>query len=225
MFLAILGHDLRNPLNSISLSAQVASAQTGGDTYATQAFNQIERSVEAIVRLVRDLLDFAGTGLGGRMPLVMGPVNLEALAREVVAELQAANPNRRSHIDARGDASCACDGARMRQVLSNLVGNSLQHGAEDTPVELRLLPGESDIILAVSNQGNPIPPDILPTIFDPLVRDISMDATRGRREGSIGLGLFIVHEIITSHGGSVDVSSDKSRTVFTIRMPRQLPEQ
>jgi signal transduction histidine kinase len=131
MFLAILGHDLRNPLNSISLSAQLASCQETVDATSSEALSQIETSVQAMSRLLQDLLDFATTGLGGRMPLVMAPVNLEALGREVLAELKAAHPGRTLHFDSSGgNLTCACDGARMRQVLSNLLGNALQHGAE-----------------------------------------------------------------------------------------------
>jgi signal transduction histidine kinase len=223
MFLAILGHDLRNPLNSISLSAQFASAQHASDPASSQALSQIETSVEAIARLIQDLLDFATTGLGERMPLVLAPVNLEALGREVLAELTAAHPGRMLHFDARGDLTCACDGARMRQVLSNLLGNALQHGAEGGAVELLITSEGNEIVLGVRNQGTPISPDVLPTIFDPLVRGTSME--RERRAGSVGLGLYIAHEIVTSHGGTIDVaSSAESGTVFTIRMPRRRAE-
>jgi signal transduction histidine kinase len=222
MFLAILGHDLRNPLHSISLSAQLASVQHGSDPASSEAFSQIETSVEAIARLVQDLLDFATTGLGGRMPLVLAPVNLEALGREVLDELKAAHPGRTLHFDARvGDLTCACDGARMRQVLSNLLGNALQHGAEGGAVELSISSEGADIVLAVRNHGAPISPEVLPIIFDPLVRGTSTDAQRKRRAGSIGLGLYIAHEIVSSHGGTIDVaSSADSGTVFTVRMPR-----
>lgn len=223
MFLAILGHDLRNPLNSISLSAQLASAQHASDPTSSQALSQIETSVEAIARLVQDLLDFATTGLGGRMPLVLAPVNLEALGREVLGELKAAHPGRTLHFDGRGgDLTCACDGARMRQVLSNLLGNALQHGAAGGAVELSISSDGAEIVLSVRNQGTPISPDVLPTIFDPLVRGSSIDAQRVRRAGSIGLGLYIAHEIVTSHGGTIDVqSSVESGTDFTVRIPRR----
>jgi signal transduction histidine kinase len=225
MFLAILGHDLRNPLNSISLSAQLASTLHASDPASSQALSQIETSVEAIARLIQDLLDFAATGLGGRMPLVMGPVNLEALGREVIAELTAAHPGRAVHFAARGDLTCDCDSARMRQVLSNLLGNALQHGAEGGAVDLSISSAGAEVALAVRNQGPPISPDVLPTIFDPLVRDMSMDAMRERRAGSIGLGLYIAHEIVASHGGTVDVaSSAESGTVFTVRVPRRQAE-
>jgi signal transduction histidine kinase len=219
MFLAILGHDLRNPLNSISMSAQLAS-QSQIDSTSTEALTQISASVQVISRLISDLLDFAATGLGAHMPLAMAPVNLELLAREVLDELKAANPNRTVRFDIRGDSTCSCDGARMRQVISNLLGNALEHGAENGDVELSISADGPDIILAVRNQGTPIAADVLPTIFDPLVRDT--DVLRKRREGSVGLGLYIAREIVTAHGGTIDVtSSAESGTVFTVRVPCQ----
>jgi signal transduction histidine kinase len=222
MFLAILSHDLRNPLSCIRMSAQSASLRSGIDPESSEALSQIETSVQAISRLIQDLLDFASTGLGAHMPLVMAPVNLELLGREVLGELQAAYPNRMLRFDARGDVTCSCDGARLRQAISNLLGNALQHGSSDGVVELSIASEGPDIILSVRNQGPPIAPEILATIFDPLVRDTSTDAQRQRREGSVGLGLYIAHEIVTSHGGTIDVSSSaESGTVFTIRIPCQ----
>jgi signal transduction histidine kinase len=221
MFLAILSHDLRNPLNGISMSAQFASLHSEGDPETSEAFSQIETSVQAMSRLIQDLLDFAATGLGASMPLVMAPVNLEQLCREVLDELKAANPNRMLRMDARGDLTCSCDGARLRQVLSNLLGNALEHGSNDCEVELSIVSEEPHIILAVRNQGPPIAPDLLPTVFDPLVREMSTDAQQQRRAGSVGLGLYIAREIVTSHGGTIDVtSSAESGTVFTVRVPR-----
>ena len=111
----------------------------------------------------------------------MGPVNLEKLGREVLVELKAANPNGNLRFDTRGNVTCSCDGARMRQVISNLLGNALEHGSQNGVVELSITSEGPDIILAVCNQGTPIPPDILPTIFDPLVCDTSTDDHDQRR--------------------------------------------
>jgi signal transduction histidine kinase len=225
MFLAILSHDLRNPLNCISMSAQMASMRSAVDAESSKALSQIESSVDAISRLIKDLLEFAAAGLGAGIPLAPGPVNLEQLGREVVAELTAANSNRKLRFEARGDVTCTCDGARVRQVISNLLGNAFEHGSEDADVELSIVSDGPDIILSVRNQGQPIPPDLLPTIFDPLVRDLSPDAQLRRRPGNVGLGLFIAHEIIAAHAGTISVdSSAETGTVVTVRFPRHSPE-
>jgi len=221
MFLAILSHDLRNPLYSIRMSAQLASLGGAHDPKSCEALSHIETSTAAIARLIQDLLDFATTGLGGRMPLACALVNLDSLGREVVDELEAAYPNRTIHFEARGDLTCSCDGARLRQVISNLLGNALQHGSKNSDVELLMVGEGPHIILTVRNQGPPIAPELLPILFDPLIRDTSTDAPIKRREGSVGLGLYIAREIVTSHGGVIDVaSSAKAGTTFTVRVPR-----
>jgi hypothetical protein len=136
-------------------------------------------------------------------------------------QVEATHPSRTLHFDAEGELTCPCDGACMRQMLSNSLGNALQHGSEGGRVELSIFSNGEDITLAVRNHGPPISPDVLPTILDPLVCDTLTDAMRERRVGSIGLGLYIAPEIVTSHGGAMDVaSSAESGTVFTIRMPR-----
>ena len=220
MFLAILGHDLRNPLSSISVSAQLASMRTESDPDYCQALSQIDSSVKAMSVLISDLIDFATTRLGTGMPLVMSSVNLEVLSGEVLDELKAANPNRTFRFETRGDLRCSCDGARLRQVISNLLGNALEHGSKKDDIELSLASEGEGIILTVHNQGSPIAPDLLPTIFDPMVRNISRDAQLRRRPGSVGLGLYIAHEIVTAHGGTIDVTSSVgSGTVFTVRFP------
>lgn len=221
MFLAILGHDLRNPLNSIGMSAQATLLRNKVDPDTSEALSRIEKSVQAISRLIKDLLDFAATGLGEHIPLVLAPVNLELLAREVVDELKASHPNRKLRLDASHDLACHCDGARLRQAISNLLGNALQHGSEDGDVELSIAQEGPHIVLSVRNDGAPIPPHLLPTIFEPLVRDTSPHAQQHRRDGSVGLGLYIAREIAASHGGTIDVSSSaESGTVFKIRVPR-----
>jgi signal transduction histidine kinase len=199
--------------------------RTKADLESYRALSQIESSVEAMSRLIYDLMDFAAAGLGTGMPLVMAPVNLELLGREVLDELKAANPNRTFRFDARGDLGCFCDGARLRQVISNLLGNALEHGSKEDDVELSLASEGSDIVVAVRNQGPPIAPDLLPTVFEPLVQDSSIDAKRSRRPGSVGLGLYIAREIVTAHGGTIDVeSSAESGTLFTVRFPHRQPE-
>lgn len=222
MFLAILAHDLRNPLNTISLSAQFASRDGSIPPDSKEALAQIETSVHAISRLISDLTDFASTGLGAAIPIAPGPVDLGALGREVARETQAAHPARRIIFEEHGDLTLIADDARLRQVISNLLGNAIQHGSSDGAVTLSLAGEGSDVVLSVHNSGAPILADLIPTMFDPLVRGNVSPAQR--REGSIGLGLYIVREIVTAHGGSVDVNSSESTgTCFIAHIPRRPP--
>ena len=220
MFLAILAHDLRNPLNSISLSAQLAAHGGPIDPNSKQALSQIETSVQAIARLIRDLTDFASTGLGAAMPLKPAPMNLEALCRETVREIQTGQPTRQIVVQPQGDLALMGDASRLRQVVSNLLGNAIQHGSPDGPITLSVIGEGSDVVLSVHNTGEPIPAERIATIFDPLVR--GHESPGHRRPGSIGLGLYIVREIVTAHGGSVEVSSSQAAgTVVRARIPRR----
>jgi signal transduction histidine kinase len=224
MFLAILGHDLRNPLNSMMMSAEALS-QTGHlDTESAEMASQISASAAAMGRMIADLLDFTGAGLGAAMPLSPSAMDLGSLCREVVEEMRAAYPARTVRCQARGEVCGEWDATRLRQVVSNLLGNAIQHGASDGPVDLSLGVEGPDAVLSVHNGGAPIPPDALPTIFDPLVRGSSPELQRQRRPGSIGLGLYIAREVVTGHGGVIDVkSSEGAGTVFTVRLPRRRP--
>jgi signal transduction histidine kinase len=219
IFLAILAHDLRNPLNSIMMSANLVSHAGVPDT--SEAASRISASATAIARLVSDLLDFAGTGLGDAIPLSRARTDLETLCREVVDEFRAAHPTRTLRLAPEGDLSGEWDASRLRQVISNLLANALQHGGKDCEVALAARVEGPDVELEVRNGGAAIPPHLLPTIFDPLVRGASPGSSP-RRPGSIGLGLYIVREVVTAHGGSVNVRSSAAEgTVFTVRLPRR----
>jgi len=219
MFLAILGHDLRNPLNSIRMAAHVVS-RTHGDPDSAAAMSMIERNTQAITRLISDLSDFASTGLGNGMPLTRGPVDLEALCREVFDGVRSAHPGRTLHFHPKGELTGDWDAARLRQVVSNLLGNAIQHGSAQGPIELSVASEGSTVVLRVHNEGAPIPPDMLTTIFDPLVRHVTFDSAAQRVPGSIGLGLYIVREIVVAHEGTVEIASTAQEgTTFTVRLP------
>jgi signal transduction histidine kinase len=144
--------------------------------------------------------------------------------------MRAAYPGRilRCHTPLRDDLAGEWDRARLRQVVSNLLGNAIQHGADDGPVELSVTADGDEVVLSVHNGGEPIPAELLPTIFDPLVRaQVSAGAAalqKQRRPGSIGLGLYIARAVVNAHGGSIDVTSSRQGgTVFTARLPRPRP--
>jgi signal transduction histidine kinase len=220
MFLAILGHDLRNPLNAVAMSAAVLSETPGLDADSLDMASNISTSAAAMTRMIGDLLVFAGSGLGAAMPLSPAAVDLDGLCREVVDEMRAAHPTRTLRYEPRGDLTGEWDAARLRQVVSNLLGNALQHAAG--PVALTAGAEGADVLLAVHNGGPPIPPDVLPTIFDPLVRGSLSEQERRRRPGGLGLGLYIAREVVVAHGGAIEVkSSAEVGTVFAVRLPRR----
>jgi signal transduction histidine kinase len=225
LFLAILGHDLRNPLNSVAMSAELLSQSGKLDAEASDLASQIKASANAMAEMIKNLLDFTATELGAVMPLSPAAMDLGRLCQEVVDEMQAANPTRILSISADGDLTGEWDAGRLRQVVSNLLGNAVQHGTG--PVELTVEAEGSDARLTVRNEGPPIPPDAVATIFDPLVHGLPAEPQKPRRPGSIGLGLYIAREVVTAHGGAIDVvSSAELGTVFTVHLPRHptIPE-
>jgi signal transduction histidine kinase len=221
MFLAILGHDLRNPLHSMMMSGEALARSGQLDARHARMASQISASAAAMGGMINDLLDFTSTGLGVAIPLSPAAMDLGSLCREVVDETRAAQPERTLCFEASGDLTGEWDATRLRQVVSNLLGNAIQHGALDRPIALTASGEDADVVLAVRNEGPPIPPAAMVRLFDPLVRGAAPEQQM-RRPGSIGLGLYIAREVVTAHGGTVDVaSSAEGGTVFTVRLPRR----
>jgi signal transduction histidine kinase len=225
MFLAILGHDLRNPLNCIRMATHLVKKEHPN---SVEVISLIETSTEASIRLVNDLIDFSLGAMGGAMHLERRPVNLNQLCQEVIAGYRASHPGRTLRFHSDGEVTGVWDAARIRQVVSNLLDNALQHGSPTGPIDLSLAvegstPDKSTVVMRVHNEGKPIPPEILPTIFNPLVRYASRESTAKRSTGSIGLGLYIVREIVAAKGGTVEITSTAEEgTTFTVRIPRFL---
>jgi signal transduction histidine kinase len=218
-FLAILGHDLRNPLGAIVISAaSLARAKEWNERHAVAA-RRILSASDRMARLVSDLLDLTRTRLGKGIPVVKAPTSLETLCRQVVDEIQAAHPERRLILDCRGDLSGTWDRDRLAQIIANLVANVLQHGDPAEAVTIRAVSSGRAAILTVHNQGTPIPSASLKTIFEPMVR--LPDGQDLGPSGSLGMGLFIVRELVKAHGGTVRVTSTaEGGTTFTVTLPR-----
>jgi signal transduction histidine kinase len=172
--------------------------------------------------MISDLLDYTRTRLGAGMPVKPVPMDLAALGGELIAEFRAAHPDRAIEYRAEGDLSGHWDSDRIRQAISNLVGNALQHGSADFPVTLSVSENAADILIHIHNGGDPIAASELPRIFNPLMRGSGAERPEANRPGSIGMGLYIAREVAKSHGGRIDVTSTaKDGTSFTIRLPRQ----
>jgi signal transduction histidine kinase len=213
-FIAVLGHDLRSPLSAILGYADVLEA-TPTNEFVSRAVAGIQRSSRRMASLIDDVLDFARGRLGAGLDLVLGAGEpLDAVLEQVVAEFRVSNPGRR--IDARFalTAPVHCDRSRLSQLLANLLGNALTHGAVDRPVRVSATTAGGMFELLVSNEGEPIPPAALDKLFHPFFRG----AVRPNQQG-LGLGLYIASEIARAHGGSLTAESTPAATTFTFRMP------
>jgi two-component system sensor histidine kinase/response regulator len=215
MFTAVLGHDLRTPLGAIMTSAAVLP-HLSNDEAVGKAALRIVSSGKRMSRMIEDMLDLARTRLAGGLLLKPEPADLGALVQPVVQEQQAAFPDRGIEVLHEGDLTGTWDAGRLAQVVSNLVGNALQHGNGGEAIQIRLDGTELDVVLSVRNAGC-IPADLLPHIFDPFR---GAQRERGRDEG-LGLGLYIVRKIVEAHNGSVDVQSPEGKhTLFRVSLPR-----
>ncbi|MFY0572588.1 PAS domain S-box protein [Archangium lansingense] len=214
---AMVSHDLRNPLNAITLAATALLKRDEVSTRTAKAVSRIYAAADRASRMIRELLDFTQARVGG-IPIQYKPLDIHEHVRRVVEEVQLAWPDRRIDFQARGDGRCEGDEGRLAQVVTNLVGNALQHGLVDEPVNVSIRGEESDVVLEVHNGGKPISPKLLPSLFEPYRR--GAEPCEGRR-GSLGLGLYISRQIILGHGGSIDVhSTAEDGTTFTVRLPR-----
>jgi signal transduction histidine kinase len=215
-FLGILGHDLRNPINAIVLAAAALAEQRLTEAQL-KIVTSIQNSAHRLTGMVNDIIDFARGRLGSPMPISTVPLDLGLIAREVVDEVQAANPRCQIHVEIDGDLKGEWDAGRLKQMIANLLLNGIQYGTGDF-VKLKVT-GENDFItLETYNEGPPIPPELLPSIFDPLVRGLDSN----RNQQGLGLGLFIVDEIVRAHHGTITVNSSReSGTAFVVRLPRR----
>jgi PAS domain S-box-containing protein len=216
--IGIVSHDLRNPLQAIQLSAATLLRRAGQDDRQTTAILRISNTAERMTRMIRDLLDFTRARLGGGLVLERRPLDLHALARQVVDEVQLAHPGRDVEVTSHGDAQGTWDEDRLAQLLGNLLNNAIAYGTPKSPVRVETRGLDGDVLLEVANQGEPIAPEQLKRLFRPFERGENLAASAGR---SIGLGLYIVDAIVRAHGGRIDVrSTAEEGTTFTVRLPR-----
>lgn len=215
MFVGILGHDLRNPLSAILNGAQLLQAI--GDERVARTAARIRSSGTRMGELIEDLLDFTRIRVGQGIQLQFREANLLDLCRDTVAELQDANPSRRIECTGAGDCKGVWDPDRVAQVVSNLVGNAVQHSPPHTPVLVTLDGREgARVRVRVHNDGPPIPEEIRAGLFDPFKRAATL------REHGLGLGLYISDQIARLHGGRLEVrSSETEGTDFTLDLPRR----
>lgn len=217
LFVGILGHDLRNPLNAI-LGAALVAKNARSLERAQQSADRIVASTQRMARMVTDLLDFTRIRAGRGLELRFRRMDLRAVCVDVIEELRQAQPSRLIECEFHGDVVGQWDGDRLAQVISNLVGNALQHGAPTAPVRVAVdgtLP--SSVALQVRNQGDPIPDEVKERLFQPFFGDARV---RGGASSGLGLGLYISREIVRHHGGELRAVSTGSEIVFRLELPR-----
>src|SRR5262249_39053277 len=215
--MGILGHDLRNPVSAVLSLSSTLAQRADVPERTKEGLRHIHRSAERMEQMIATILDFTQLRFRGAPALAREAFDFDNLVGTVVDELRAANPGRDITLDARGELRGHWDVSRMGQVISNLVGNALTHGARESPVTVSLTSDNDSVFLAVTNHGPTIPGEALGRLFEPFWQAPNGGAARSR---GLGLGLFIAQQIAQAHGGSIAVRSRDDQTTFTLRLPR-----
>jgi len=224
MFLAILGHDLRNPLGTVITGATFIMCANDVPSKYVLAATRIFNSGQRMSKLIADLIDFTRTHLGAGIPIKPKKTNLAQVCTNVVEELRTSHPERIIDFDSVVREDVFGDDDRLAQVFSNLIGNALQYGARNEPIVLRMSSAEQEVRFTVNNKGPVIPPKKIGSVFDPLVRLAATDNLDEMRDSSLGIGMYIAREIVSAHKGSITVESNALEgTTFTVTLPRRLP--
>jgi signal transduction histidine kinase len=219
IFLGILGHDLRTPLGAILLGAEALLRSEELDSRHTKIASRIYSSVNRAEKIVENLLDFTRSRLGGGIPVKRTKTDLAIVCEAIVDEARVYHADRTILADAQPGLIGQFDAARLEQVFSNLISNAVQHGSEMTPVTVNLHRENEQAVFRVHNEGDPILEKDLPRIFDSMSRHSTRRVSNGRGSG-LGLGLYIAHEIVTAHGGTIEVYSKEGQgTTFLVKLP------
>lgn len=217
--IGMVSHDLRNPLQAAMIGAQMLQRAADLPPHHTRSAGRVVRSLDRASRLIRDLLDFTQMRLGTGLALFPAAADLAGIARTCLEEMRATHPGREIELSIEGDTEGVWDEDRVLQLVGNLIGNALSYSPPDRPVEVRVEGGDGEVVLRVRNFGPPIPADMLSQLFRPFVRG---DAGVNREGRSIGLGLYIVEQIVAAHRGRITAaSSPADGTVFTVSLPRK----
>jgi signal transduction histidine kinase len=212
--MGVLGHDLRNPLGAVRGLSGLLMLQKELPEKTREALQKIDQAGRRMTEMIETLLDFTHTRNHGSLPVERKSADLVEVTRTVVEELRVSHPGREIRLDAPARLPGEWDPARMAQVVSNLIGNALTHGAPDEPVEVSLKNGDG-VQLSVINRGTPIPTELQARLFEPFRRGESDAGTKPR---GLGLGLYIARQIVTAHGGTIGVESGGEATVFRVRL-------
>ncbi len=212
MFIGILGHDLRNPLGSISMSAVTMQQRGHLDERDGKTLGRIVSSAQRMSRMISQLLDLTRARLGGGFPLEREMVDLGEVCRSVIGEFGAS-----IQLEVGADVTGNWDADRLAEAVSNITGNAVEHAAAGSTVVVKAYADGAEVVVEIRNHGDAIPPDVLPFIFEPFRRAKQLQKSAN---GNLGLGLYIAKQIVFSHGGTLDAHSAHGTTTFEIRLPR-----
>ena len=225
LFLAILGHDVRSPLGTISMGAQMLASNATLPPNAVKTAALIVGSSNRVAEIVSDLLDFSTSHLGDGIPVATSPMDFSPVCTAIVEEMGLFHRERSIQLDIAGDMEVVWDRVRISQAFGNLIANAIDHGAAQAPIAVTVRAHNDDeIIWTVQNAGEVISTAQLRTIFDPAKRFALRPASERKLSDKInlGLGLYITREIIVAHGGRIGITSTtEDGTIFTIRLPRK----
>ena len=218
LFIGIVSHDLRNPIGAIMLCCDQLVRRGKLDDVDAKLVERIVSSSQRMARMIRQLLDLTRVRLGAGIPLELKPADLGQICQEIALEFEARAPVR---IEIHGDVTGTWDSDRLAEVLSNLIGNAVDHGAKDAAIRVAVRGEELEVVVEVANPGEPIPEAILSVLFEPFRQGRPAKKTAA---GNLGLGLYIARQVVLAHGGTLTARSADGTTTFTIRLPRLPPE-
>lgn len=218
MFMAVLSHDLRTPLQSIVAAASVLKRLPSPDKTALMA-DRVLGASQRMGHMIEDLLDVTRIRQAGGLALQLGPAHMQTLVQRTLDEVATSHPERPIDSTLAGDPAGTWDAERLCQVVTNLVGNALHHGSADHPVRIAVDGTRPEEVSITVSNGGTIPAGLLPHLFDPFRGG---EREPGRHQG-LGLGLFIAHQIVRAHHGTIEARSHNDVTSFRVTLPRHAP--
>ncbi|UWQ78639.1 PAS domain-containing sensor histidine kinase [Leisingera sp. S132] len=214
-FIAVLGHDLRNPLSAVGAALRLLENEPQS-AKALEILALGRQSVTRMSALINDILDFARSRLGEGIDIARSEsTDLRPVLSQTVEEIRLANPGTPITESYSFADPMDCDTGRIAQLVSNLLSNAVTHGTPGKPVTVAADDDGGDFVLSVANHGDPIPAETMTLLFEPFTRSGTRESQNG-----LGLGLYIAQQIAAAHGGHLSAESDERLTVFTLRMPR-----
>lgn len=217
--MGIIGHDLRGPLGTMLMASGLVLAHGHLNDADARLVGRIVESGQRMARMINQLVEFTRARLGGGFELTLGNVDLGAIAWNIAEELRIGSAAE-IRLSREGGLTGRWDADRLAEVLSNIVGNAVEHATPGTPVVVEVRGEERAVVVEVTNAGKVIPPEMLPVIFTAFRRAVDGHTSAPHTAGHLGLGLYIASELVRSHGGTLDVRSSDGSTTFTVRLPR-----